>query len=305
MGSPWQDKETLQRLYVEKGLSAADIGEKLGCADTTVLDWLSRHDISTRDPDPPTMTGEDHPRSVSAEELVEDYKKVASQLKKTPSQQEYNDHGEYSWMAIRTRFGSMNDLQEAAGLEPLKNGKVSIECEVCSDSFEVKHARKDYRRFCSRSCMGEWMSISYRGENNPYDYRQVEYECEECGVVNKTNEAEAEARRFCSQDCMLEWRSRAFSGEGHPRYSGGKRSYRGPNWQTQRQKVLERDDYQCQLCGDDAESLNIHHIIPFHDFDSYEEANRTENLVALCNSCHSHVEWGNTSVQSQLALFNE
>jgi uncharacterized protein YjcR len=53
--SPWQDKDRLYKLYVEDGLSAAAIGEELGCSDVTVLDWLDRHNIPTRNPDPPRM----------------------------------------------------------------------------------------------------------------------------------------------------------------------------------------------------------------------------------------------------------
>jgi len=55
-------------LYIERGLPAAAIGEKLGCSDVTVLDWLDRHNIPVRDPDPPMMTGDDNLRSVSKEE---------------------------------------------------------------------------------------------------------------------------------------------------------------------------------------------------------------------------------------------
>ena len=91
--SPWQDKDTLYHLYVENELSAAAISERLGCSDVTVLDWLDRHDIPTRNPDPPTMTGSDNPRTISIEDLIADYKQVAKKLNKTPSQNEYNQFG--------------------------------------------------------------------------------------------------------------------------------------------------------------------------------------------------------------------
>ena len=75
--SPWRDRERLQRLYINEGLTVAEIGDRLGCADTTVCDWLDRHDIDTRDPDPPTMEGEDHPRAVTRDELTEEYQNLA------------------------------------------------------------------------------------------------------------------------------------------------------------------------------------------------------------------------------------
>jgi hypothetical protein len=47
----YRDKETLQELYIEKGLSTFEIAEKFGCHQTTVSRWLSRHDIEARKPD--------------------------------------------------------------------------------------------------------------------------------------------------------------------------------------------------------------------------------------------------------------
>jgi transcriptional regulator with XRE-family HTH domain len=44
---PWQDKERLQELFLEKGMTTYEIGEKLGCAQVTVSKWLKKHDIET------------------------------------------------------------------------------------------------------------------------------------------------------------------------------------------------------------------------------------------------------------------
>lgn len=75
----------------------------------------------------------------------------------------------------------------------------------------------------------------------------------------------------------------------------------GPNWQVQRRKVLERDRYMCKTCGVTKEDslLHVHHIRPFREFgyvpgrnEHYREANRVENLVTLCPSCHRLAEQG-------------
>jgi DEAD/DEAH box helicase domain-containing protein len=66
----------------------------------------------------------------------------------------------------------------------------------------------------------------------------------------------------------------------------------GPNWNTQRQAARQRDRYLCQACGapEQGRSHEVHHKIPFRTFPSFEQANRLENLVTLCSTCHQRVE---------------
>lgn len=42
---PWRDKDTLQTLYVDKGLSAVEIADKLGCGKRTVTNWLYKTSV--------------------------------------------------------------------------------------------------------------------------------------------------------------------------------------------------------------------------------------------------------------------
>lgn len=91
-----------------------------------------------------------------------------------------------------------------------------------------------------------------------------------------------------------------------PEYSGYKdryTGYYGTSWEAIRQRVLERDDRQCQQCGlsDEAHrdrgdlfppdgGLHIHHRVKAKEFDSRQAANSLDNLVALCASCHYQAE---------------
>jgi len=47
-GTPWRDKETLQRLHFEEGLTQKEIGDRLGCTRRTVGEWFSRHGLEGR-----------------------------------------------------------------------------------------------------------------------------------------------------------------------------------------------------------------------------------------------------------------
>jgi len=79
--------------------------------------------------------------------------------------------------------------------------------------------------------------------------------------------------------------------EKHPRWRGGTFSQkRGPNWPEQSKAARERDQFTCQHCGMTEAELGkrmaVHHIKPFRQFESSEEANQLDNLVSLCPSCH-------------------
>lgn len=66
----------------------------------------------------------------------------------------------------------------------------------------------------------------------------------------------------------------------------------GPNWSNLRNQVRERDGYQCQVCGlpETVQAHDVHHITPYRIFATREEANRLDNLVTLCPSCHRRAE---------------
>ncbi len=74
----------------------------------------------------------------------------------------------------------------------------------------------------------------------------------------------------------------------------------GPNWATQRDAARARDHYRCRRCGAperDGRRHDVHHLTPFRSFgyvpgknDLYELANKLDNLITLCPSCHRQAE---------------
>ena len=78
----------------------------------------------------------------------------------------------------------------------------------------------------------------------------------------------------------------------------------GRDWPKIRQKILERDQYRCQICGASGTGafLHVHHKLPFRNFHNTEEANRPENLITLCPNCHRIAEQ-NVKIRSGLGGF--
>ena len=80
--------------------------------------------------------------------------------------------------------------------------------------------------------------------------------------------------------------SRDMSGSGNPHFRGGEINSYGDDWKIQKQNALERDNFECQSCGKNKDTvkfrLEVDHIIPFRICKS----NSLEGLQTLCRSCH-------------------
>jgi len=74
-------------------------------------------------------------------------------------------------------------------------------------------------------------------------------------------------------------------------WRGDPNSY-GANWIKQKDLARKRDRFTCRVCGiiERAQSHHVHHIVPFRSFTTYEQANRLDNLITLCPTCHQKAE---------------
>lgn len=59
--------------------------------------------------------------------------------------------------------------------------------------------------------------------------------------------------------------------------------YRGKQWQSLRQLVLDRDHYVCQYCGR-PNSNTVDHIRPVEAFP--DDKDNIKNLATICRKCH-------------------
>jgi hypothetical protein len=77
-------------------------------------------------------------------------------------------------------------------------------------------------------------------------------------------------------------RMKGMFGENHPTWQGGKsfEPYSVDWTEDLKRAIRKRDEYVCQVCGKEP-SIVIHHI----DYD--KKNNNPNNLITLCNSCHS------------------
>ena len=172
--------------------------------------------------------------------------------------------------------------------------RVEVNCENCGETETVPPSEEDRYRFCSQKCQGEWQTENWTGEDAPnWQGGKSERACDWC-ESSFTPRRRGSPQRFCSEECYHDWYSETCVGEQHSRWAGGFSNHYGRNWTQQRQKALERDGYQCVVCGLASEEhhrqydaeLSVHHIQPLRSFDEPEDANGLKNLVTLCRSCH-------------------
>ena len=57
-----------------------------------------------------------------------------------------------------------------------------------------------------------------------------------------------------------------------------------PRWQKKRLEILQRDDWQCQRCGDRTTTLNVHHLAYFSGQEPWECP--SELMQTVCSTCH-------------------
>jgi len=57
-----------------------------------------------------------------------------------------------------------------------------------------------------------------------------------------------------------------------------------PRWQKIRLKVLERDEFICQICGDALNTLNVHHKFYKKNCEPWDY--ELDDLITYCEDCH-------------------
>ena len=198
---------------------------------------------------------------------------------------------------------------------PESKQQVTVTCTQCESAFEVYPYKADQERlFCNRDCYADWLSENRTGERHhqhlPKSERSGrEVECDWCGDPTWVYPSDERLwdHHFCNIDCHMAWQSENYTGEGHPNWRGG--VYFRPEWHGEggvRQEVLERDGWECQVCGrTDEESyeefgvgLSVHHIIPRRANPEDPSIDDPENLISLCCVCHPKVEHGKIDLQS-------
>ena len=60
-----------------------------------------------------------------------------------------------------------------------------------------------------------------------------------------------------------------------------------PRWQRRRLEIMQRDDFQCQMCFSREDTLTVHHKEYIKGLEPWEYEDK--HLITLCECCHKKV----------------
>lgn len=219
---------------------------------------------------------------ISKDEIEPKLRELADILGRAPSQTEFDEWADVSFMTVIDRYGSWNAAMEAIGEEPNQN-----DVEIESLILELQRLYEELGRVPSQ-----------------YDMR----EHGEHGVTTCQ-------RNFGTWSNAVEMAELdplsvgAPPGERNPSWKDEPthQSYTHPLWKENRPKARERDGGICQHPGCDLTrekhrelfdmDLIMHHIDRTHWPDNKERFHRLDNLVAIC--LRHHQVWEGTGLHPQ------
>lgn len=208
---------------------------------------------------------------IDKQTLKEEIQRVAGVVGESPSQEQFNEHGEYSHVVVCEKFGSWNEAIKEVDLEPYTQDVA--DSELLS---ELRRLAKELERIPSQADVNRHSGHGV----STYQRRFGQWS-------TAVREAGFEPRTVGPPP-----------GEENGYWKGGYEPYYGPNWAEQRRAARDRDGYCCVACGmSDGEhkdklgwELEVHHIKPFAECEDYFEANDLENLITLCRTHHREYE---------------
>ena len=140
------------------------------------------------------------------------------------------------------------------------------------------------------------LQLRFPDAQRAYEGQKIAVRCEQCGNPFGVPHWFARGKvrlHFCGKACLDAWTS-VLPEDGNRLVLRGRPEYRGGNWKVQTALARERDGFRCRNCGVTEETLrrqlDVHHKTPVRLFASAAAANRLDNLISVCASCHKRLE---------------
>ena len=315
MGKKYKDEEWLQEKYVDDELTVKEMAARQEVTSSTIYYWLGKFDIELidRSADKVKTHCDNCGKEIyKFEREIREHTFCDSKCQGEWTKDNNRVEVKCEWCGKEFRkrkckiskhnfcchehYGKWLEGRNTGEDHPKYTSKI-VYCKYCGDPIKRPkwhRERTEKGNYCDHECYSKSLEDG-----------KVLTSCINCGdrLLLTRNRYLRNRNNFCSLECSQEWHR----GENAAAWKGGRMpDYRGPNWNQKREEILKRDNYTCQKCGAESTEtrLDIHHIIPFRDFEKenidkeadlterfdWVEANEEDNLVTLCVSCHKKVE---------------
>lgn len=164
-----------------------------------------------------------------------------------------------------------------------KQGKENIKLAQ-QKRFENYNYKKYY---CS--CGKELYSKKHKQCIECIRKNHIETHTKKCGYCGNIFIAKTIIGKFCSDECLSKYKEQNLLGSKNPNWKGGVKSINQIGRYTKKyyqwvNKVMERDNYTCQHCGQYGGKLNSHHILSWAKYP--DKRLEISNGLTLCVDCH-------------------
>jgi len=147
-----------------------------------------------------------------------------------------------------------------------------------------------YKCSAANNCVACWVKLGLgEGENNPNYKEKIKVNCDYCNKIIEVFPCRIKKNKhfFCNRECKSKYfiEHGVLAKENNGSWLGGI-SFEPYGLEFNgklKSFIRKRDNYTCQIC-DKKENGRAHCC---HHVDYCKQNNEPENLVTLCNSCHS------------------
>lgn len=191
--------------------------------------------------------------------------------------------------------------RESRPCKPINQPATSPPLCACGCGQPTQWISKDskWQKFASGHYRPKKLYHDPQWLRSAYDQRSVHDIADQFGVnattIIKVMNKHGIERRSTGETLALTEASR---GKNNPAWKGGVANWDyAYNWKSLCKKIKDRDQWTCQLCGEQRKRwghhLHVHHI------DEDKTNNHPHNLIALCSKCH-HPIHGDDEMRQKL-----
>jgi 5-methylcytosine-specific restriction endonuclease McrA len=266
---------------------------------------------------------------IQNEQLIEEIKRLESELGHIPTRRDMESHGQYSSDTYKRRFGSWNKALGEAGYEDRNLHRNVSREDLISEINRLHnklgttptqaHVREHsvYATILFQKEFGSWndaLECAGYNSNNQKNIPKQEIIDDIKSVAERVELSPTcndmrEYGTYSVSTCMRKFGSwnNALSESGlDPNLvhdGSNERLNYGESWESISETVRSRDGNECRVCGNTSndiyfDKLPVHHIQPAREFDAhkrnvdtdYDRMNELSNLVTLCTQCHMMFE---------------